>query len=83
MTRGTPAKASAAKDSAGAKSKAKTPAKPKSAGKVKVVRQKDPVGFMVKYLLITFCVLGATRLLFGPFPLETRVLEKRARAPEM
>ncbi len=79
MTRGTPAKASAAKDSAGAKSKAKTPAKPKSAGKVKVVRQKDPIGFMVKYLLVTFCVLGATRLLFGPFPLETRVLEKRAR----
>ena len=80
MTRDTPAKASAAKDSAGAKSKAKTPAKPKSAsGKVKVVRQRDPVGFLVKYLFVTFCVLGAVRLLFGPFPLETRVLEKRAR----
>jgi len=76
MTRGTPAKAPAAKDSAGAKSKAKTPAKPKSA---KMVRQRDPVGFMVKFFFVTFCVLGATRLLFGPFPLETRVLEKRAR----
>ena len=79
MTRGTPAKASAAKDSVGAKSKAKPNAKPKSAGRTKVVRQRDPVGFLVKYLLVTFCVLGATRLVFGPFPIETRVLEKRAR----
>ena len=79
MTRGTPAKASAAKDSVGTKSKAKPNAKPKSAGRTKVVGQRDPVGFLVKYLLVTFCVLGATRLVFGPFPIETRVLEKRAR----
>ena len=75
MTRGTPAKASAAKDSVGTKSKAKPNAKPKSAGRTKVVGQRDPVGFLVKYLLVTFCVLGATRLVFGPFPIETRVLE--------
>jgi|TARA_B110000977_G_scaffold16546_1_gene20279 hypothetical protein len=52
--------------------------KPK-VGRQKVVRQKDPVGFMVKFLCVMFCLLGVARVLFGPFPLETRMWEKRAK----
>jgi hypothetical protein len=77
-TRGTiPAKAPAAKTTSVSKSNAKTPAKKEP--KEKFVKQKDPVGFMVKYLFVTFCVLGLTRLLFGAFPLETRMWERRAK----
>ena len=76
MTRRTPAKP--AKEAKKASKQTKTLAKDSKVVRQKVVRQKDPVGFMVRYLFVLFIVLGVTRAAFGPFPLEKRMWAKRA-----
>ena len=63
-----------------AKTTAKTPARSTraSAKKDKPHKPKDPVGFLLKYLLVVFLFIGVARVFNGPFPMELRLKENIA-----
>ena len=63
-----------------AKTPAKTPARSTraSAKKDKPHKPKDPVGFLLKYLLVVILLIGVARVFNGPFPMEIRLKENIA-----
>ena len=63
-----------------AKTPAKTPARSTraSAKKDKPHKPKDPVGFLLKYLLVVILFIGVARVFNGPFPMEIRLKENIA-----